>query len=84
MITKKTIQKQIEELERYILWYRKHIEHFCDDAEKAGFVVYKDGDYAAIYCKNYTQISSVTNDLSRTKGTIDGLQMAIDQLKKLL
>ena len=60
------------------------MDHFCDDAEKAGFAVYKNGDYSAIYYKNYTQICPASNELSRMKGTIDGLQMAIDQLKKLL
>lgn len=84
MITKKTIQKQIEELEDYVLGYREQITHICDAAKERGFLVYTNGDYSAIYYKDYTQASIITNDLERLHGRIIGLQMAIDQLKNLL
>lgn len=84
MITKKTIQRQIEELEYEIMWHREQITHLCDAAKNHGFLVYKDDDYAAVYYKDYTQESFISNDLARMKGTTKGLQIAIDQLKTLL
>lgn len=84
MITKKTIQRQIDKLEHEIMLYRVQIANLCDGAKERGFIVYKDGDYSAIYHNDYTQEPCMSSDLARMKGTINGLQIAIDQLETLL
>lgn len=84
MITKKTIRKQIEELEYVIFWNKEHINCLCDTAEKAGFIVCKDDYAVTVYHKNHIRANYIMSDLDRTNGEIIGLQMAIDQLKNLL
>ena len=84
MITKKTIQKQIEVLENYILGYREQIKHVCDAAEERGCLVYKYGDFCSVFYKDYTPAAIITSDLDRLHGRIIGLQLAINQLKELL
>ena len=84
MITKKTIRKQIEELEKEIQWYNRHINRLCDYAEKLGYIVMKDDYHAAVYHKDSTRANLITSNLDQEYGIIRGLQMAIDQLNNLL
>jgi hypothetical protein len=84
IITKKTIKEQIAGLEYYVLEYKKQIDYLCEEAEKNGLIVYRDGDFVEIHNKDYTHPYLVSDYLSRARGTIIGLQLAIDQLKKLL
>lgn len=72
MITKKTIQRQIEELEKKIQGYMECMNSMRDDA-----------DLAECY-GDYTLVNLIASDLDQINGMINGLQIAIDQLKTLL
>lgn len=86
IITKRAIKKQIAKLEDYILEYKDQIDHLCDEAEKAGFIVLKDGDFIYVYYSDYTQAwaSCISCKLSYLRGSIDSLQLSIDNLRGLL
>ena len=72
MITKKTIQKKIDELEKKIQQCKEGMDFLRNDAK-----------FAEEH-EDYIRTNLIISDFDQLNGMIKGLQFAIDQLKELL
>ena len=85
MMTKKKIQALIDDLMEDQNFYRKRIDNIAENAEKFGYIVHKYGDFVFLYRSGYESMGgSLQTSLDRSRGIIEGLQLAINELKKEL
>ena len=86
MMTKKEIQALIDNLTEDQTFYRKKIDSIVDSAEKFGYIVHKCDDIVTLYRPGYEQFvgGPIQAALDSCRGRIEGLQLAIDELKKEL
>ena len=83
MMTKKKIQALIDDLTEFQNFYRGEIDTIIDSAEKFGYIVYKYEDIVTLYRPGYEPVGGpIQTALDHARGMIDGLQLAIDELKK--
>ena len=84
-MTKKKIQALIDDLMEDQNFYRKQIDNIAEDAEKFGYIVHKYDDIVFLYRSGYERVGgSLQTSLDRSRGIIEGLQLAINELKKEL
>ena len=83
MMTKKKIQALIDNLMEDQKSYRKKIDYIVENAERLGYNVVKCDDIVFLYKSGYERVGgSLQTSLDHARGMIDGLQLAIDELKK--
>ena len=84
MMTKKKIQALIDNLMENQGYYRKEIDSIIESAEKFGYIVHKCDDIVFLYRPGYEQFvgGPIQAALDTCQGRIEGLQLAIDELKK--
>ena len=83
MMTKKKIQALIDTLTEYQKYYRGAIDCVIDTAENFGHIVYKCDDIVSLYSPEYEPLGGpLQTSLDSCRGRIEGLQLAIDELKK--
>ena len=84
MMTKKKIQALIDSLTEDQDFYRKEIDSIVESAEKFGYIVHKCDDIIILYRSGYEQFvgGPIQMALDSCQGRIEGLQFAIDELKK--
>ena len=86
MMTKKKIQALIDDLTEIQNFYRGEIDSIIESAEKFGYIVHKCDDIVTLYRPGYEQFvgGPIQASLDSCRGRIEGLQLAIDELKKEL
>lgn len=85
MMTKKKIQALIDSLMEDQDFYRVEIDSIIESAEKFGYIVHKCDDIVTLYRPGYEPVGGpIQTSLDSCRGRIDGLQLAIDELKKEL
>ena len=85
MMTKKKIQALIDSLMEDQDFYRKEIDSIIKDAENSGYIVHKYDDIVTLYRPGYEPVGGpIQTALDSCRGRIEGLQLAIDELKKEL
>ena len=85
MMTKKKIQALIDSLMEDQDFYRGEIDSIIESAEKFGYIVYKYEDIVTLYRPGYEPVGGpIQTSLDSCRGRIEGLQLAIDELKKEL
>ena len=85
MMTKKKIQALIDDLMEDQNFYRKQIDSTAESAKKFGYIVHKYGDFVFLYGPGYETVGgSLQTSLDSCRGRIEGLQHAINELKKEL
>lgn len=84
MMTKKKIQALIDDLMEDQDFYRKEIDSIVESAEKCGYIVHKCYDVVTLYKPGYEQFvgGPIQTSLDSDRGRIEGLQLAINELKK--
>ena len=84
-MTKKKIQALIDNLTEDQTFYRKKIEYIVANAESLGYIVYKYDDIVTLYRPGYEPVGGpIQTALDSCRGKIEGLQLAINYLKKEL
>ena len=86
MMTKKKIQALINNLTEDQTFYRKKIEYIVENAESLGYIVHKCDDIVLLYKPGYESLVGglLQTSLDHARGKIEGLQLAINYLKKEL
>ena len=86
MMTKKKIQALIDSLIEDQDFYRGEIDSIVESAEKFGYIVHKCYDIVTLYKPGYEQFvgGPMQASLDSCRGSIEGLQLAINELKKEL
>ena len=85
MMTKKKIQALIDDLTEIQNFYRGEIDSIIESAKEFGQIVYKYDDIVTLYKPGYEPVGgSIQTALDSCRGRIEGLQLAIDELKKEL
>lgn len=86
MMTKKKIQALIDNLTEDQDFYRGEIDSIVESAEKFGYIVHKCDDIITLYRPGYEQFvgGPIQTSLDSCRGRIEGLQLAINELKKEL
>ena len=85
MMTKKKIQALIDSLMEDQDFYRVEIDSIIESAEKFGYIVHKCDDIVTLYRPGYEPVGGpIQTALDSCRGRIEGLQLAIDELKKEL
>ena len=83
MMTKKKIQALIDSLMEDQDFYRVEIDSIIESAEKFGYIVHKCDDIVTLYRPGYEPVGGpIQTALDSCRGRIEGLQSAIDELKK--
>ena len=83
MMTKKKIQALIDDLTEIQNFYRGEIDSIVESAKEFGQIVYKYEDIITLYRPGYDQVGGpIQTALDCCRGRIEGLQLAIDELKK--
>ena len=83
MMTKKKIQALIDDLTEIQNFYRGEIDSIIESAKEFGQIVYKYDDIVTLYKPGYEPVGgSIQTALDSCRGRIEGLQLAIDELKK--
>ena len=83
MMTKKKIQALIDDLTEIQNFYRGEIDSIIENAKEFGQIVYKYDDIVTLYKPGYEPVGgSIQTALDSCRGRIEGLQLAIDELKK--
>ena len=82
MMTKKKIQALIDDLTEIQNIYRGEIDSIIESAKEFGQIVYKYDDIVTLYKPGYEPVGgSIQTALDSCRGRIEGLQLAIDELK---
>ena len=85
MMTKKKIKALIDDLTEIQNFYRGEIDSIIESAKEFGQIVYKYDDIVTLYKPGYEPVGgSIQTALDSCRGRIEGLQLAIDELKKEL
>ena len=85
MMTKKKIQALIDNLMEDQDFYRVEIDSIIESAEKFGYIVHKYDDIVTLYKPGYEPLGGpIQTALDSCRGRIEGLQLAIDELRKEL
>ena len=85
MMTKKKIQALIDDLTEIQNFYRGETDSIIENAKEFGQIVYKYDDIVTLYKPGYEPVGgSIQTALDSCRGRIEGLQLAIDELKKEL
>ena len=85
MMTKKKIQALIDDLTGIQNFYRGEIDSIVESAKEFGQIVYRYEDIITLYRPGYDPVGGPTQTaLDSCRGRIEGLQLAIDELKKEL
>ena len=85
MMTKKKIQALVDDLTEIQNFYRGEIDSIIESAEKFGYIVHKYEDIVTLYRPGYDPVGGpIQTALDSCRGRIEGLQLAIDELKKEL
>ena len=85
MVTKKKIQALVDDLTEIQNFYRGEIDSIIDSAKEFGQIVYKYEDIVTLYRPGYDHVGGpIQTALDSCRGRIEGLQLAIDELKKEL
>ena len=85
MMTKKKIKVLIDDLTEIQNFYRGEIDSIIESAKEFGQIVYKYDDIVTLYKPGYEPVGgSIQTALDSCRGRIEGLQLAIDELKKEL
>ena len=86
MMTKKKIQALIDNLTEDQTFYRKKIEYVIANAESLRYIVHKWDDIVLLYKPGYENLIGglLQTSLDHARGKIEGLQLAINYLKKEL
>ena len=85
MMTKKKIQALIDDLTEIQNFYRGEIDSIIDSAKEFGRIVYKYDNIVTLYNPGYEPVGGpIQTSLDSCRGRIEGLQLAIDELKKEL
>ena len=83
MMTKKKIQALIDNLTEIQNFYRGEIDSIVESAKEFGQIVYKYEDIITLYRPGYDPVGGpIQTALDCCRGRIEGLQLAIDELKK--
>ena len=83
MMTKKKIKALIDDLTEIQNFYRGEIDSIIESAKEFGQIVYKYDDIVTLYKPGYEPVGgSIQTALDSCRGRIEGLQLAIDELKK--
>ena len=83
MMTKKKIQALIDDLTEIQNFYRGEIDSIVESAKEFGQIVYKYEDIITLYRPGYDPVGGpIQTALDCCRGRIEGLQRAIDELKK--
>ena len=83
MMTKKKIQALIDDLTEIQNFYREEIDSIIDSAKEFGRIVYKYDNIVTLYNPGYEPVGGpIQTSLDSCRGRIEGLQLAIDELKK--
>lgn len=83
MMTKKKIQALIDSLTEIQNFYRGEIDSIVESAKEFGQIVYKYEDIITLYRPGYDPVGGpIQTALDCCRGRIEGLQRAIDELKK--
>ena len=84
-MTKKKIQALIDDLTGIQNFYRGEIDSIVESAKEFGQIVYRYEDIITLYRPGYDPVGGPTQTaLDCRRGRIEGLQLAIDELKKEL
>ena len=85
-MTKKKIQALIDDLTEIQNFYRGEIDSIIDSAKEFGHIVYKYDDIVTLYRPGYESLVGglLQTSLDHARGKIEGLQLAINYLKKEL
>ena len=85
MVTKKKIQALVDDLTEIQNFYRGEIDSIIDSAKEFGQIVYKYEDIVTLYRPGYEPVGGpIQTTLDSCRGRIEGLQLAIDELKEEL
>ena len=85
MMTKKKIKVLIDDLTEIQNFYRGEIDNIVESAKEFGQIVYKYEDIITLYRPGYEPVGGpIQTALDCCRGRIEGLQLAIDELKKEL
>ena len=85
MMTKKKIKALIDDLTEIQNFYRGEIDSIIESSKEFGQIVYKYDDIVTLYKPGYEPVGgSIQTALDSCRGRIEGLQLAIDELKKEL
>lgn len=85
MMTKKKIQALIDDLTEIQNFYRGEIDCVIKNAEECDYFAYKLDDIVTLYNPEYEPLGGpIQTTLDSCRGRIEGLQLAIDELKKEL
>lgn len=85
MMTKKKIQALIDDLMDNQDFYRGEIYSIVKNAEKSGHIIHKYDDAVFLYKPGYEPVGiSTQSSFYLARGIIEGLQLAIDELKNEL
>ena len=85
MMTKKKIKTLIDDLTEIQNFYRGEIDSIVESAKEFGQIVYKYEDIITLYRPGYDPVGGpIQTALDCCRGRIEGLQLAIDELKKEL
>ena len=85
MMTKKKIQALIDDLTGIQNFYRGEIDSIVESAKEFGQIVYKYEDIITLYRPGYEPVGGpIQTALDCCRGRVEGLQAAIDELKKEL
>ena len=86
MMTKKKIQALIDSLMEDQDFYRVEIDSIVESAESLGYIVHKCDDIVLLYKPGYESLVGglLQTSLDHARGKIEGLQLAINYLKKEL
>ena len=83
MMTKKKIQALIDDLTEIQNFYRGEIDSIVESAKEFGQIVYKYEDIITLYRPGYEPVGGpIQTALDCCRGRVEGLQLAIDELKK--
>ena len=83
MMTKKKIQALIDDLTEIQNFYRGEIDSIIESAKEFGHIVYIYEDIVTLYRPGYEPVGGpIQTALDSCRGRIEGLQLAIDELKK--
>ena len=83
MMTKKKTQALIDDLTEIQNFYRGEIDSIVESAKEFGQIVYKYEDIITLYRPGYDPVGGpIQTALDCCRGRIEGLQLAIDELKK--
>ena len=84
MMTKKKINEMIKDLEYYQDLCRNDINNYLKIAKELGYIVHTYEDIVTVYTPDYRPVPSMQTSLDRSRGTIYGLEYAIEKLKEEL